>query len=331
MNDLRYALRLLWKSPAVSIIALPALALVGAVHGALPAVAAGAVEFQNPQRSTTFKIETLDGLVFVPVQLNKAPQRWFVLDTGSSRMLIEKKLARELAIPLDGHRSIGGAGTGRVPIEFVRHVRFEVPGLAMPDVEFAAADLTALEALVGRPIEGIIGYDFFASNVVAVDYETNTLTVTAQDTFAPPADAEKIPMTFDKKWIRVRAVLALPGIATVEDLFLIDSGSKDEADHPAVARASGRVSTNVGQGLGKSARGAVVRANSFRIGTFVLKGTEAATIGNETVGPLVGASVLRRFHVTYDYPGQQIFLRPNRFFAGDEPARSAPQKSTISN
>ncbi len=69
--------------------------------------------------------------------------------------------------------------------------------------------------------------------MVAVDYEANTLTATAPGDFTPPADAEKIPVTFDKKWIRVRAALSLPGIAIVEDLFLVDSGSSDEADHPA--------------------------------------------------------------------------------------------------
>ncbi len=326
MSDFRFALRQFFNTPAFSAAAVITLALALGMNTAItpPAVAAAPVEFENTQRSTTFKIETLDGLVFVPVRLNQAPPRWFVLDTGSSRMLIEKKLAEELAIPLEGSGSIGGAGSGRIPIEFARHVRFEVPGLVMPDVEFAAADLTGLEASVGRPIEGIIGYDFLAANVVAVDYETKTLTATAPVVFTPPANAEKISVTFDKKWIRVRAALSLPGIATVKDLFLVDSGSSDEADHPAVARAAGRVSSSVGNGLGEPTGGAVVRANKFRIGTFVLHGTAAATIGNEAVGPLIGAGVLRRFHVTYDYPGQQIFLRPNRFFAGDNRRPPSP-------
>lgn len=300
------------------------LALTSTAATSRAEVARSPVEFKSTERSATFKVDTLDGLVFVPVKINDAEQRWFVLDTGASRMLIEKKLAQKLSITLEGSGSIGGAGSGKIPIEFARHVRLEMPGLTMPDVEFAAADLTALEALVGRPIDGIIGYDFFAANVVAVDYETKTLTVTAPAVFTPPADAEKIPVTFDKKWIRVRAALSLPGIATVNDLFLVDSGSQDDADHSAVARASGRVSTKVGNGLGDPSSGAVVRANSFRLGKFVMKNAEAATVANDAVGPMIGAGVLRRFHITYNYSGQEIFLRPNRFFASANAASQSP-------
>lgn len=296
------------------------LALTSAVATTPAAVATSPVEFKSTQRSTTFKVDSLDGLIFVPVKINDTEQRWFVLDTGSSRMLIEKKLAQKLSIALEGSGSIGGAGSGKIPIEFARHVRVEMPGVIMPDVEFAAADLTTLQGVVGRPIDGIIGYDFFAANVVTVDYETKTLTVTAPAVFTPPADAERIPVTFDKKWIRVRAALSLPGIATVNDLFLVDSGSQDDADHSAVARASGQVSTQVGNGLGDPSSGALVRANSFRLGKFDLQDLGAATVANEAVGPMIGAGVLHRFHVTYDYSGEQIFLRPNRFFTGGNAA-----------
>ncbi len=281
---------------------------------AWPEAAARAGEFAGEERSTTCKVETRDGLVFVPVQLNGAAARWFVLDTGSSRMLIERNLARELKIPLEGNGSLGGAGTGRIPVEFARHVLFEIPGLAMPGIELAAADLTGLESMVGRPVEGIIGYEFFISHVVAVDYEANTLTVTTPEAFQPPPDAESIPVTFDQKWIRVKATLSLPGIAPVEDMFLVDSGSSDAADHPQVANAAGRAGTNVGNGLGAPGAGFVARANSLRLGKFVMRGMTAVSVTNEAVGPLMGAEVFRRFHIIYDYPGHRIFLRPNRFF-----------------
>lgn len=273
-------------------------------------------EFSAGQRSTSFRVETLDGLVFVPVRLNGSPAtHWFVLDTGASRMLIERKLAQELAIPLEGNGSIGGAGSGRVPVEFARHVRFEVPGLTMTESELAATDLTALESIVGRPIEGIIGYEFFLSNVVAVDYEANTLTVTAPDAFMPPKNAEELPLTFDKKWVRVKATLHLPGLPPVEDDFLVDSGSNDAANHPRVADAKGRETVDGGNGLGQSAPAFLVRAESLRLGKFLLRGANAvSTNSNPDIRGLIGAGVLSQFHVIYDYPGRRMFLRPNRFF-----------------
>ncbi len=97
--------------------------------------AAKAAESAGDER--TCKVETHNGLVFAPVRINGSGPHWFVLDTGASRMMLERKLARELKLPLEGSGKLGGAGTGQIPVEFARNVRLEIPGLVMLAVEFA--------------------------------------------------------------------------------------------------------------------------------------------------------------------------------------------------
>ena len=278
--------------------------------------AAPVVKFDSPSQQTRFAIELHDSLIFVPVTINGSRKLWFVLDTGASRNLIDRKVARSLGLHTDGVDSTQGAGAGRIPIEPMHGITIRLPGLTSEGHEAAAIDLGSVGESIGRAEDGLLGYDFLQRFVVKVDYANRQMTVSAPEAARPGSSAVALPIEFRGKWPFVKAELTIPGDVTVQDNFLVDSGSSDAVDHPIIAKMQDKRPTATGVGLGEAVQGYIARAKSFQIGGFVFKTPLVACCGaTDDTSRLVGGDILHHFTVTFDYPRKQMRLEPNRNFS----------------
>jgi len=263
----------------------------------------------------SFPIQFRQGMIFVPVRLNGSKPLSFVLDTGSTRMLIDRTLANGLGLKATGQGSLQGAGTGRIPIEFVPNVTIVFGGLESTGYEFSTADLLPLEASLGVKVDGILGYELFRRFVVTIDYESKTLTLTLPKAFHSVESTQALPIEFRDKWAFVKGNLELPGPVTLQDSFLIDSGSGDAVDHPIVMKLQSRTETRSGVGLGNATQGATAQARSFQLGRYTLPNPTVSCCGaTDATSKLIGNDVLRFFTVTFDYPSARILITPNAAF-----------------
>jgi hypothetical protein len=271
-------------------------------------------------KSCTFAFEWREGLIFLPIRINGSRPLSFVLDTGSTRILIDRKLAAELGLKAGGTGSLQGAGAGSIPIEFIHDVDLALPGVESAGYDLSTADLQPLDTLDGGKVDGIIGYPLLSRFVVTVDYETKHLTLTLPEAFHPNNTAQILPIDLRDKWPFVKGELVLPGPVTVQDSFLIDSGSSDAVDHPIVMTLQSRVPSKSGVGLGAEVQGATARATSFHLGRYAVEGPLVACCGGtDATSKLIGNEILRRFTVTFDYPSSRIMLSPNAHY-GDTKA-----------
>jgi hypothetical protein len=281
------------------------------------------VTFAGGGKTVTFPFEWREGMIFIPVRLNGSKPLSFVLDSGSAKTLVDRTLAASLGLKASGTGSIQGAGAGRIPIEFIPDVSVGLPGIECAGFELSTADLRPLETSAGAKVDGIIGYELLRRLVVTVDYEGKTLTLTLPEAFRASGKADAIPIEVRDKWAYVKAELRLPGPVTVQDSFMIDSGSSDAVDHPIVMNLQSRVATTSGAGLGSPVQGATARATSLRLGPYSVSGPTVSCCGaTEDTSKLIGSEVLRRFTVTFDYPGSQILLTRNAHFAEPFPQES---------
>jgi len=249
------------------------------------------------------------------VRINGSKPLSFVLDSGSNRILIDRALATGLGLKASGTGSLQGAGSGRIAVEYIHGVGIALPGVESSGYDLSTADLQPLEATLGVRVDGILGYEFFSRFVVTVDYEAKSLTLTLPEAFRESSAAEMLPIEVKDKWAFVKAELVLPGTITVQDNFMIDSGSSDAVDHPIVMSLQSRVTSESGVGLGTPVQGATARATSFRLGRYTLKAPGVSCCGaTEATSKMIGNEVLRRFTVTFDYPSSRIFITPNEAF-----------------
>ena len=272
------------------------------------------ITFADNANKSSFPFDWRKGTIVVPVRLNGSRPLLFVLDTGSTRMLVDRTIAASLGMKFSGTGSLQGAGAGRIPIEFIQDVSISLPGVESSGYEFSTADLRPLESANGGKVDGILGYEFFRRFVVTIDYHYKTLTLTLPEAFRPDASAKTklLPIELRGKWAFVKGELSFPGTVTVQDSFLIDTGSSDEVDHPIVMQIQSRVPTTSGVGIGEPIQGAVVRAKAFVLGGYSVAGPLVSCCGaTEATSKLIGNEVLRRFTVTFDYPSARMFMTPN--------------------
>ena len=197
-------------------------------------------------------------VVFVPVEI-AGHNLWFVLDSGSSRMLIDKGRATALGLKTEGMDSLQGAGKGRVPIEFVHNVLIRLQGLESRYRTVSAVDLKSASEALGRSVDGILGFEFLSQFVVTVDYEKKILSIEAPEAFSQPPEAHRIPIEFHGQWPTVKAEMKIAEDVTIQDTFLVDSGSGDAVDHPVVKTMEAKQETTSGVGLGTPVTGCLGR------------------------------------------------------------------------
>ena len=170
-----------------------------------------------PERSWQgdFSLRVSQGEVIVPVSINGSQPLRFVLDTGSTRTLIDRSVAARLGLKEREASSLQGAGQGRIPIYALPNVDFQMPGLQSKGYDCFAVDLAPVGKAVGTREDGILGYDFFARFVVTIDFETKQMIVETPAAFHPEKTFEELPLEIRGKWGFVKGELVREALGGV--------------------------------------------------------------------------------------------------------------------
>jgi hypothetical protein len=270
---------------------------------------AASINKPRPTLPVSIPFEFFSNQILVRVGVNGSEPVWFIVDSGASACVLDSALARKLRIKSQEENQLHGAGKGSVKFALARNVTYELPGLSFPVEESYVIDLSGQPALLGRYIGGILGYSLFARYVVDIDFDARILTLHDFERYHSVGEA--LPFTLIKHTPHIHVKLSVDGRTTVDHEVLVDTGSQDTIDDDLLDQSPTRVEVVGGVGLGQEFRTVMGRAESLQIGSFTLRRPFGAAGGTA----LIGNEVLRRFHLTFDYPHTQIFLSPGQHFA----------------
>ena len=90
---------------------------------------------------------------------------------------------------------------------------------------------------MGRPLDGIIGYDLFDRYVVLIDYDAQVLRLYDSETYQYDAKGEISPISLKRKTPHFTGLLKVAGREAASREFLVDSGSGDAVDDVEVGDA----------------------------------------------------------------------------------------------
>ncbi len=263
--------------------------------------------------------------IVVPLSVNGSPPLDFVFDSGASVSVlfasrVDDDLAQDLDLRIIGPAQVIGAGGGGVGgMDTAWDVRLEIGGLRVTGVPLAVlrAELPASE--LGE--QGVVGRDLLDHWVVTLDWQHRHLRFTEPEHFQVPTTAEILPLSYRDGHVFVEAEVNLDGQRGRPVRLVVDSG----AFHALAldARGWGSLPTPhlddalLGRGLAGDIRGGIGRARSLRLGTTVLRDVLIRYPGPDVIEVIavgsdgnLGAEVLRRFVVTFDYPGRRLLLEP---------------------
>jgi hypothetical protein len=275
--------------------------------------------FNTAEKRTTLPFELINNHMYVRVKLNGRPYE-FLFDTGG-RNVITPSVAKELGLGSAGALRGGGVGEKAEDVALTKVKHMEVGSAYLNDQTFAIFALESFGAIEGRPITGIFGYEVFKRFVVETNYEASTITLIDPNGFAYKGAGVRVPFEFDESTPAVAG--EIDGIA---GRFTLDTGSRASLDlsgpfvkdHDLVKHYGANVQGVTGWGVGGPARSWIVRAKKFSFGGLSVDapvvGLSQQTKGsysNIYVAGNVGAGVLKKFNIVWNYGTHELFFEKN--------------------
>ncbi|WP_113660887.1 aspartyl protease family protein [Pedobacter nanyangensis] len=285
-------------------------------------------KFTTDRKQQTISFSLIKNLIIIPIYINGKGPFDFVLDTGVNPMLVtDSTLKESLKVPYVRNVKIGGYGNFDGVDAFLGATNVtigEAEGENIPTV-FLKNDVLSLSGHVGKKIYGLIGFNFFNSFVVKINYSYKSLRFTSPEKKTKPK-GEKIPIELfeNKPYVKLDIVQAGLGTRTIRTL--VDCG----ASHPISLESLAlkpfplpkfTIQANLGNGLTGPINGRMGRIEHLKLGSFVLNDVLANypeyridSVAKQERNANLGAEILGRFNITYDYRNLCMYLKKNERF-----------------
>jgi hypothetical protein len=239
----------------------------------------------------------------------------FLIDSGAQNVLVDTSVARRLHLDEVGSLEVRGAvRTGGLHVAPLAHLG--IGNASLDDLLVSTIDLQP--GLGGAQIDGILGYPFFASSLVQLDFAQGVMRFGPPGSFTPPG--ERIALDVDREIPEAPVLLD----ESIRAPFIVDTGNSGDMllyapfvrAHPGVVATTGSRSTNYGVGGSDATYRthlARVRIGDLPIARPTVDVVEAANgaFADRTDAGNVGLGVLRNFVVTFDLANAAMYLVPS--------------------
>jgi len=284
---------------------------------------------RNP--SVTVPIHIAAGLVYMQGAEGGSGPLSVVLDTGSSLTVFSPSVARDAGLKSTQNKEAAGMGQGTN--ETLRlfddcDLRWGNPAdrLQLLHQKCAALPIDYISEEVGERTDAIFGSNLFLHHKITIDYESD-LAVFTPDNAETPSQGTPIPIHIFGNVPFAEAEVRGEDGKDVKGLFFVDSGTtggmllnrKFLDQHPNMIASAHFVDTPTVRAVGGEIRIKRVRVPQIRVGSFVfdhvvaaVPDTSVGVLASESVAGIIGAGILKRFTVTWDYAHQRMFLLPNK-------------------
>lgn len=279
-------------------------------------------------RRVTIPFFASNSLIIIPVSVNGSYPVNFLLDTGvRSNILFSKDLGDAMGLEYTRRLNLMGAdGTEAImaSVSPINHLDLgPVEGVAQ-SLLVLEEDFLELEAVVGVPIYGIIGHEFFKFNPIKINYDDERIDFYRTDALKwRPPFYKKLKLSVEDNKPYIETKIKQKDGPILESKLLIDTGANhglllnretsEEIEMPPLF-----IEAELGQSLGGVLRGYIGRVDWLKIGglkqqevlTSYPEETAFSYIIKESgrMGSL-GAEVLGRTRVILDYPRERMMIR----------------------
>lgn len=285
--------------------------------------------------SGSFKIDfkLVNNIVVVPIEVNGVTLS-FVLDTGISRPILFNSILTDSLLFLNQSQKVylkGLGDSGRIEAIKSSNNIFKIGDAVNAHQQLYVINDSSVNfaPLLGVEIHGVIGYDLFKDFVVEVNYVSKIIKFTNHNNYTKKRcrKCETLSFSFhnNKPYIDVVSVINNKKVPTK---LLIDTGSSDalwlfENDSLGITYSKNYFDDFLGHGLSGSVYGKRSKIDALLINSFKVKQPKVAFPEASSLRSLkrikgrrgsIGAEVLRRFKVVFDYRNGELILKKNRNF-----------------
>ena len=249
----------------------------------------------------------------------------FVLDTGSGGISLDSFTCDYYRIPTVPSDKIVRGIAGMKYVSFANGHTLHLQGMTVTGLDFHINDYEILTAAYGMRIDGIIGYSFFRRYIIAIDYDNMEMKVYEPGTYKYPRGGYLLKPKFTnlaKQMVQVRDK------ADITSQYYFDSGAglcllmtEDFMNDNSIFRTKRKFFATQAEGLGGKAPMTLSLVKDVKVGpyrfhnvpVYVLK-DRFSVISYPEVSGLLGNDLMRRFNTVFNYPQQEIYIKPNKHY-----------------
>ena len=290
-------------------------------------------QFANNADKVVVPFKFINNLIFIPIKVNGIELN-FLLDTGFEETILfsldDKKEMTFLDVEkislrgLGGDDSIEGLKSNNNTLSIGNVVSKNQLLYIVLDQGFN------LSSHVGIPVNGIIGYNFFKSNLIEINYDKKKVII-YKDTTINRKKIEKkytevaITIERSKPYVWSSAVINNLKIPTK---LLVDIGNSDAIwlfpnSSKSILIPSKNFEDYLGKGFSGDVEGKRARISNFKFFDYefdnpVVSFPDLGSIKNVKMVPdragSVGSEILKRFSIVFDYGNQKMYLKKSGSF-----------------
>ena len=291
-------------------------------------------KFESTKNRIVIPFKFINNLVILPMEVNGTTLN-FLLDTGVQETIlfsledkeqvtfenIEKIKFRGLGSnePFDGFKS----SSNKIAVQ--KYVDYN------HDIYIVLDQNINISSQVGVPVNGIIGYHFFKNNAIAIDYRKKKIIIYKNiSTISKKIDKKytKIAMTIEECKPYIESKIQFENNQSISAKMLVDMGNSDalwlfkERDSK-ISIPKNNFDDYLGMGFSGVVYGKRARISTFEIEKFKFNKPIVSFPDSLAINPIgmvkdrvgsIGAEIIKRFSVIFDYPNNQIYLKKNSHF-----------------
>ncbi len=285
----------------------------------LPASSAD-LQFASGQSASRIPFERVGNFIYLRARVNNSEPLWFLLDTGATASYFDAERAKVLGLGQDN---------------FVKGVSLDFPGVKLLNQKFLPQRL-GFGIYNGHAIDGLLGYDFISRFVIEMDYVNNTVSLHEPKSYKYSGSGEAVPLTLLEddsggKVPLVQVKIMQQGRTAVEGKFIVDIAVRTAVNfntpfvdaNKLLQSAQQTIQVPLGGGaMVRESKQSIGRVPSIQFGGFTFKKPVAiyfqdkqGVVASPEFDGIIGAEILRRFKVIFDYSRRQMILEPNRYIS----------------
>lgn len=299
----------------------------------LPTLGQEGFLFQKNVDKVEIHFKLINNLIFIPIKVNGVELN-FLLDSGVDETLLfsmdDKKEVSFFNVEKITLRGLGSEAS----IEGLKSQNntLEIPGMkSTGHLLYVILDQTFnLSSHIGIPVNGIIGYHFLKNNLVEINYEKKRIIIYNEANKSRKKIEKKfqdIPISLEKlkPYIDGSVILDTDEIPVK---LLVDIGNSDavwlfQNASELIKVPEKNFEDYLGKGFSGDVMGRRAQIKKFNMSKFEFQNPVIAfpdTISLRHVKMVknragsVGAEILKRFTIVFDYPNQKMYFKKNSHF-----------------
>ncbi|TDD74022.1 PDZ domain-containing protein [Flavobacterium caseinilyticum] len=289
--------------------------------------------FEKNKNKVSMPFKLINNLVFIPIKVNGVELN-FLLDSGVEETILfsleEKKEVRFFNAEkiflrgLGSQDAVEGLKSTNNVLEFSTMKCKSHMLYIILDPEFN------LSSHVGIPVNGIIGFQFFRNNLIEINYQKKRIVVYKENEAVRKKIRKKfvsVPISIEKSKPYINSNVFQDDIEIPVKL-LIDIGNSDaiwlfEGRSDLLKVPVKNFNDFLGRGFSGDVEGKRAKIQKFEMAGFKFNNPIVAfpdpnSIKNVSMVPdrmgSVGAEIMKRFTVVFDYPESQMYFKKNSDF-----------------